>query len=87
MISQKVINAIERRSEGRCEAVTGIRGVGRRCWGIACEIHHMQYRSKCGTDDISNLIHLCHDCHYAIHFIPPSKAPWVMKYKRRYIKK
>lgn len=31
------------------------------------EVHHIVPRSRCGTNDISNLVPLCHDCHCAIH--------------------
>ena len=31
------------------------------------EIHHIIFRSQCGTDDESNLITLCEDCHSKVH--------------------
>jgi len=79
----ETITTILLRSGGRCEAQHG----KIRCHNIANQIHHLQYRSKCGDDSIGNLIHICHDCHYTIHNVAPSIAPWVMQYKRRYIKK
>lgn len=31
------------------------------------EVHHIVYRSNCGSDDESNLITLCHTCHQLLH--------------------
>ena len=31
------------------------------------EVHHIQFRSNEGSDDLENLIALCEDCHNAIH--------------------
>lgn len=30
-------------------------------------VHHIKYRSEGGSNDISNLITLCEECHYEIH--------------------
>jgi len=31
------------------------------------EVHHIIYRSQGGTDDVNNLITLCHECHQGVH--------------------
>jgi len=31
------------------------------------EVHHIIYRSQDGTNDINNLITLCHECHQEVH--------------------
>lgn len=31
------------------------------------EVHHIQYRSQCGSDNSDNLITLCHSCHTDVH--------------------
>ena len=31
------------------------------------EVHHIQFRSKGGSDRMDNLVTLCHDCHSKIH--------------------
>lgn len=31
------------------------------------EVHHIIFRSQCGSDEESNLITLCHTCHKALH--------------------
>jgi len=33
----------------------------------ATQIHHIKKRSQGGKDDPDNLIHLCMDCHHAMH--------------------
>lgn len=50
------------RSGGRCEQVTK----GERCRKMATEAHHVKARSKGRDDRITNLLHLCHDCHQAL---------------------
>jgi len=37
------------------------------CGAVASQIHHIKYRSKGGTDDFDNLIHLCFKCHSGHH--------------------
>lgn len=34
---------------------------------VRFEVHHIIYRSQCGTDDENNLITLCEDCHSRVH--------------------
>jgi len=34
---------------------------------IAADIHHIIFRSQCGTDDLKNLIALCRECHTFAH--------------------
>jgi ATP-dependent DNA helicase RecQ len=31
------------------------------------QVHHLEFRSRCGNDDESNLIALCVDCHRQAH--------------------
>ena len=56
------------------------------CWGIAVDIHHVEFRSKFGSkrkdeqDSVTNLIALCrrhHDCAHG----PESKI-WKEKFKQ-----
>lgn len=54
------------RAHGRCEA--GITAAG--CTGRAEHVHHMQLRSQGGSDDIANLLAVCHRCHGHIHANP-----------------
>jgi len=37
------------------------------CRKRAVDIHHIKFKSKGGTNDISNLIALCRDCHIKAH--------------------
>jgi len=37
------------------------------CSRQAVDIHHIKYKSRGGTDDISNLIALCRRCHDLAH--------------------
>ena len=38
------------------------------CGKRANHIHHIVFRSRGGTDDLSNLIGLCESCHDRAHF-------------------
>ena len=40
------------------------------CGRLACDIHHLTFRSHQGKDNIENLIALCRDCHNAAHSNP-----------------
>lgn len=50
---------------------------------VRLEVHHIIYRSNGGTDDESNLITLCEDCHSGVHdgTISINKKPRNMKLK------
>lgn len=48
-------------------------GVCENCGAPAAEIHHITFRSHCGTSDLDNLIVLCRDCHERAHG-PEAKA-------------
>lgn len=37
------------------------------CGATAVDIHHIQFRSSGGSDDVSNLIGLCRSCHNKAH--------------------
>lgn len=49
---------VRERDAGRCR-VCGAAG-----WA---EVHHIRYRSRGGSDDLSNLVLLCKACHDAVH--------------------
>jgi hypothetical protein len=58
-------DAVERRSEGRCEARAYF-----GCVGTGEHAHHVRRRSQGGTDDPSNLLWCCFACHGWIHDHP-----------------
>ena len=37
------------------------------CGKVACDLHHVIYKSHCGSDEPENLIPLCFDCHFSHH--------------------
>jgi len=37
------------------------------CGAVAVDIHHIVFKSHCGTDNINNLIALCRNCHIKAH--------------------
>ena len=37
------------------------------CYRTATEVHHILFKSQNGTDEMSNLIHLCRNCHVLAH--------------------
>jgi len=37
------------------------------CGNIATNLHHVIYKSQCGTDDPSNLLPMCYICHASHH--------------------
>jgi len=37
------------------------------CNSMACEIHHITFKSQCGSDEADNLIALCRNCHNKAH--------------------
>ena len=53
------------RSGGRCEA-----RLADRCLVTANHVHHRKYRSRGGSNGLSNLIHVCLPCHDWIHSNP-----------------
>ena len=52
------------------------RGCGKDMdWGYEwVDVHHVQHRSKGGSDDLANLILLCRDCHNSQH--PEKQLKW-----------
>jgi len=54
---------VEKRSGGRCEAYVN----GARCHGKGKDVHHITPLSSGGTTTMSNMIHLCEDCHDRRH--------------------
>jgi len=53
--------ALSARSRGVCE-ICGA--------GVAIVRHHRLRRSQGGLNDLSNLLHLCRDCHDTVHGYP-----------------
>ena len=37
------------------------------CGRVACDLHHIVYRSHGGTDEVENIIALCRKCHEMAH--------------------
>ncbi len=63
--------AVGKRSGGQCERVRTLRnGMSFRCTNPAVHVHHRVRRSQGGTNDLSNLVHLCHRCHEWVHANP-----------------
>lgn len=58
-------NAVERRSNGVCEARAYF-----GCVGTGEHAHHVQRRSQGGSDDPGNLLWVCFACHGWIHDHP-----------------
>ena len=52
------------------------------CGATATEIHHLQFKSKLGTDAIENLCAVCRECHSKVHDVDPSYNR-VLKEKHR----
>lgn len=42
-------------------------GVCALCGAVACEVHHIVFRSQMGTSELSNLACLCLQCHNEAH--------------------
>ena len=40
------------------------------CGWLGVHVHHRKYRSRRGTNSLSNLIHTCNPCHAWIHAYP-----------------
>lgn len=62
---RKAREAVQERSEGRCEA----RAFG-GCTGTGEQAHHVLRRSQGGTDTPGNLLWLCAFCHGWVHEHP-----------------
>ena len=56
---------VHARSNGDCEA--GLPG----CTRAAQEIHHIRLRSRGGSNDLRNLMDVCHSCHVRITLNKP----------------
>ena len=63
MTDKRVLELIEKRSQGRCEVC------GAYCEG-EYDPHHRKLRSRGGLDEASNLLYICHKCHRKIHENP-----------------
>jgi hypothetical protein len=37
------------------------------CGREATDLHHIEYRSQCGGDEVTNIIALCRECHSMAH--------------------
>lgn len=53
------------RANGICELCKCARGT---------DVHHIIFRSHCGTSDMSNLALLCQDCHRRAHSVEARKV-------------
>ena len=51
----------------RSKAIERDKGLCVICGAIACEVHHIVYRSHLGTSILSNLACLCLQCHSEAH--------------------
>ncbi len=58
----KVKPQVAERDEYRCQLC---KLEGR--WTKATQVHHIKYRSQGGTNDPSNLVCLCYECHEKAH--------------------
>lgn len=53
--------------KNRLAAIERADGLCENCGAPAVEIHHIVFRSHCGTSDLDNLICLCRRCHELAH--------------------
>lgn len=58
--------AVLARSGGHFEG----RGFSENCTGVGVHLHHVKTRARGGTNDPSNLAHLCSPCHTEVHAQP-----------------
>lgn len=72
---------IEGRSSGRCEFFMPGVFTPIRCEAQAAHLHHVQRRSQGGSNDPSNLRHLCSHHHQLIHDNPAwaLEAGWLAR--------
>jgi hypothetical protein len=68
------------RAEGRCEVI-----VSPTCSGQGTHVHHRKIRSQGGTNDLSNLLVVCHPCHKFIHDHPEMsyEKGWLVRSSNR----
>ena len=73
---KKASRTVKARSRGVCEAQ-----VARDCYLQASHVHHALRRSQGGSNDPSNLFHLCRPCHEWIHSYPTQsyEAGWLIR--------
>ena len=57
---RRVCAEVDKRDGPRCR-------ICRRHWDLLAEHHHIQFRSRGGTDTTDNLIRVCGGCHADIH--------------------
>lgn len=55
------------------------------CGGYGSDIHHIKYRSQGGGDNIANLMCLCRECHYQVHFGTGLSAEDLMEKHLRFL--
>ncbi len=60
-----VSRGLRMRSKGACEA-----RLSRDCVGRGEQVHHRKLRSQGGRDEWEQLLHVCANCHAAIHCDP-----------------
>lgn len=62
-----------KREDNKLYAVTRQKAIERDnglcvlCGAVACEVHHIVFRSQMGTSELSNLACVCRDCHNEAH--------------------
>lgn len=61
-VPKRVARVVVDRAGGYCEAMCCP-----NCSGRAEQLHHRKLRSQLGRHEVSNLIHICHNCHSWIH--------------------
>jgi 5-methylcytosine-specific restriction endonuclease McrA len=55
---EQLRNQVLRRDGWRCQSCGAISNL---------EVHHQEFRSRCGDDSAQNLITLCTACHAVVH--------------------
>ena len=51
----------------RPQAIERDNGLCVLCGAVACEVHHIVFRSQMGTSELSNLACVCLQCHNEAH--------------------
>ena len=51
----------------RSKAIERDKGLCVICGAIACEVHHIRFRSSGGKSELNNICCLCRECHNEAH--------------------
>ena len=76
-IDNKLYETTRRQAYGRDNGLCVL------CGAVACEVHHIVFRSQMGTSELSNLACVCRDCHNEAHGV---KAKEIRKILQERIK-